>query len=101
MDAIALTLVAGTVLSLVFSYVPRADGSFKKLSGVAKRLIMLLCLVTVTGVIYGLSCIGWGAEWGIAVTCDQPGFTSLSAQFILALIANQSTYAISPQKIAK
>ncbi len=101
MEAITLTLIAGTVLSLVFSYVPRADGSFKKLSGVAKRFVMLGCLVVVTGTIYGLACIGWGAEWGIAVTCDQPGFMGLSAQFILALIANQSTYAISPQKIAK
>jgi len=98
MSAASLSLIAGTALSLLFSYIPRADGKFKKLDGVYKRLIMLGGLVLVSGSVYGLSCIGWGSAWGITVTCDQPGALGLVGSFVLAMIANQSTYAISPQK---
>ncbi len=101
MTAATLSLVAGALLSLSFSYIPRADGSFKKLSGVYKRLIMLGCLVLVAGASYGFACIGWGSVWGISITCDMPGFLGLVGQFTLAMIANQSTYTISPQKKIK
>ena len=98
MSAAALALIAGTALSLAFSYIPRADGSFKKQNGVTKRLIMLGCLVLTSGIVYGLSCIGWGSAWGITVVCDQPGLLGLVGQFTIAMIANQSAFAISPQK---
>ena len=98
MTAAAISLIAGTVLSLLFSYIPKADGTFKNLSGTGKRLVMLGGLVLVTVSVYGLSCIGWGDAWGITVTCDQPGAMGLIGSFVLAMIANQSAYAISPQK---
>ncbi len=102
MNAASLSLVAGALLSLAFSYIPRADGSFKRLDGIYKRLIMLGCLALVAGSVYGLSCLGIGEQIGVNVVCDQDGAIGLFGQFILAMIANQSTYTISPQKkIAK
>lgn len=101
MNAASLSLIAGTLLSLIFSYIPRADGSFKKLDGIYKRLIMLGCLALVAGSVYGLACLGIGEQIGIAVICDQKGAISLISQFILAMIANQSTYTITPQKKSK
>ena len=55
---------------------------------------MLLLLVVITGATYGLSCAGL---FNTGVTCDKPGLTGLITAFILALMANQSTFAISPK----
>ena len=97
MSAESLSLVAGTILSLVFSYVPKAGGSWEKLSPERKRLIMLGLLVLVSAVAYALACAGWADQAGIKVTCDQAGIVGLVRALIVAVIANQSAYAISPR----
>jgi len=97
MSADVLILTAGALLSLAFSYIPGLAPRFDVLEPTIKRLIMLGLLLLVSAVSFGLSCAGWGAAWGISLTCDQDGLQGLIAQFILAIIANQSVYAISPQ----
>lgn len=93
MDAALLASLAGILLSLLFSYVPKLSDWFAVLEGVYKRLIMAGLLLVVAGGAFGLSC----ASVISAVTCDQPGALGLVKAFIAALIANQSTYMISPE----
>ena len=96
MSAESLSLVAGTLLSLIFSYVPRVHNSYSNLEPTMKRLIMLGLLLVVSGSIFGFSCLGWAQEWGMAITCNQSGFMALIRQTLIAIMANQSVYAISP-----
>ena len=97
MSAESLSLVTGTLLSLIFSYVPGVHNSYSNLEPTMKRLIMLGLLIVVSGSIYGLSCLGWVQEGGVAITCNQSGLMALIRQTLIAIIANQSVYAISPQ----
>lgn len=97
MSAENLSLVAGTVLSLAFSYIPGVREWFVEFEPAIKRLIMLALLAVISGMVYGLSCLGWGSEWGITLSCDQAGLLGLAKQFVIAIIANQSIYTISPQ----
>lgn len=100
MDASTLTLIAGAILSLAFSYIPGLNTWFAALDATVKRLIMAGLLLVVAAGSFGLACLGWGAAWGINLECTQTGLQSLVAQFILAVIANQSVFAISPRTAA-
>lgn len=93
MSANVLAGLAGIVLSLLFSYIPKLNAKFAALAPEVKRLIMLGLLALVAGGVYGISCSGW---W-VAVTCDQAGIKQLVEAFIAAIIANQSVYSITPQ----
>lgn len=97
MDATVLSGLAGAVLSLVFSYLPGLSDKWEPLEPTQKRLIMGLLLVLVAGVAFGLGC----ANISSSVTCDQAGATGLLKLLGAALVANQSTYMISPAKPAK
>ena len=96
MSAESLSLIAGTVLSLIFSYIPGAREWYLQFNGQAKRLIMLALISLSAGIIFGLSCLGWGSEFGITLSCDQAGLFGLVRQVVLAIIANQGIYTISP-----
>jgi hypothetical protein len=88
-----LALVAGAVLSLLFSYVPGLNTWFAGIGSIYQRLLMLAMLAVVTGGVIGLSC----ASLITAVACTKEGIWGAVQIFILAMIANQSAYAISPQ----
>ena len=98
MTAESLSLAAGTTLSLLFSYLPGVKSWFTDLDPEIKRLIMLVLLAGSAGVVYGLSCLGWADLWGITLVCDRSGLLGLVEQLVLAIIANQSVYAITPGK---
>jgi hypothetical protein len=100
MTADGLALYAGVVLSLLFSYVPGLNTWFAGLEAIYKRLIMLGLLLLTAGVIYGIACLGWGGWFGLALTCDKKGLVELVQAFILAMIANQAAYQITPQTAA-
>ena len=97
MTAENLSLVSGMVLSLTFSYVPGASSWFEKFDPEIKRLIMLVLLTITAGIVFGLSCAGWSSEWNISQGCNRSGLLGLIEQLVLATIANQSVYAISPR----
>jgi hypothetical protein len=97
MTAEQLSAIAGAILSLVFSYVPGIYKKYQPLSEEIKRLIMLGLLVLTCIGIYALACTKWGAYLGITVTCDQPGLVQLIWSLVLAIMANQSTYRLSPR----
>ena len=93
MTATELGSIAGIVLSLAFSYVPGLKGTYDKLSGDYKRLVMAALLLVTAGAVLGLSCAGMLAN----VECTQAGALGLLKVFIAALIANQGTYLLSPK----
>ena len=100
MTAESLALISGAVLSLLFSYIPGLNVKFAELGSEVKRLIMAGLLLVVAGSIYGLSCAGWGTSFGVEVACDQEGLLNLVQVFVIALIANQGAYAITPKTTA-
>ncbi len=93
MNATELSAIAGVVLSLAFSYIPGLSGWFDAKEPTAKRLIMAGLLLVAAAAIFGLSCAGVLT----VATCDQNGALGLVSAFIAALVANQSTYLISPK----
>ena len=97
MSVESLALIAGGLLSLLFSYIPGLNTSFAGLGSEVKRLIMAGLLFLVAAVIYGLSCAGVGASFGVDVPCTQEGLLGLINVFVLAVIANQSAFAITPK----
>jgi hypothetical protein len=97
MSAETLSLITGTLLSLFFSYVPGIHNWYTNFEPIIKRLIMLGLLLLVSVSIYGFSCLGWAADWGISITCSKTGLQTLIKQTVLAIIANQSIYSLSPK----
>ena len=96
MSAEFLSTIAGVFLSLLFSYVPGLNELFAGLESKTKRLIMLALLFVVACAIYLMSCVGVLKELtGLTITCDRAGLIGLVQVFVMAVIANQSTYAIS------
>jgi hypothetical protein len=88
-----LASVAGILLSLAFSYIPGLRVKWAAVEPDKQRLIMLGLVVLVAGAIFGLGCANWVV---VNLACDQSGIQKLVGIIILALIANQSVYAISP-----
>jgi hypothetical protein len=93
MTAEQLSMIAGVVLSLAFSYIPGLKDWYASLEGTRKRLVMLGVLLISALAVFGLSC----ARLWIVVSCDQAGAIQLVTNFVAALISNQATFLISPQ----
>lgn len=96
MSAETLALIAGAVLSLAFSYIPGLNTKYAEMAEETKRLIMAGCLLLVAGLAYADACLAWGL-FGSSVTCDQAGVLGLVRVFVLALVANQAVYKLTPQ----
>ena len=97
MSAESLSLIAGAVLSLLFSYIPGLNAGYAGLGSEVKRLIMAGLLLAVAAGVYGISCAGFGASFGVSVPCTQEGLLGLVNAFVLAVIANQAAFAITPK----
>jgi hypothetical protein len=95
-----LSLFAGALLSLAFSYVPRLKDWFDTKDATTKRLIMAAALLVIAAGVFAASCgdLLGGLPITVTVACDKNGAVGLATNFVLALIANQATFAISPQK---
>lgn len=97
MSAEQLSAIAGIVLSLAFSYVPKLNDWYSALAGTTKRLVMAVVLLLVAGASLWLSC----ANIILSIACTQAGLLSLINAFVMALVANQATYMITPLKKVK
>lgn len=101
MTADLLSSVSGVVLSLLFSYLPGLSAWYGGLTGGKKRLIMLGMLALVAGGMYALDCGGLLVKIvpDMAGMCSATdGWVQVLRAFVLAMIANQSAFALSPQK---
>ena len=92
MNSETISMIAGAGLSLAFSYVPGLSTQFEELEPTLKRLCMGLCIVAV-----GLASIAWGCVRTNSVSCDTDTVVGAIRSIIMALMANQSMYAISPK----
>lgn len=93
MTAENLSMYAGVLLSLIFSYLPGVNSWYDTRASDVKRLLMLAILAVTAGAIFGLACAGYWA----GVVCDQTGAVALVKLFIAAVIANQATFLVSPK----
>jgi hypothetical protein len=91
-----LALIVGTILSLLGSYVYGFNVWFAALADAQKKMLMLAMLFGTICVVFGLACVGVLGS-AVQVTCDKAGAWGLLKAFLLALMANQATYKISPQ----
>jgi hypothetical protein len=115
MTSTALAATAGALLSLLFSYLPGLSAWYDRLGerpdpgnrggmtadgGTHKRLVMLALLGLSAGLCYGVACAGWGdllQALGAQVRCDRAGLLELLQALVVAIMANQSVYQISPR----
>jgi hypothetical protein len=97
MTAETLALVAGVIISLLFSYVPGLNVKFGALASEVKRVILLGLMLGVGIVAFLLSCTTFGGLFGIPIACTQGGFSELIKAFVFAAIANQTTYQLSTE----
>jgi hypothetical protein len=95
MSAELLASLAGSVLSLIFSYVPGLKSKYDALSTDYKRLVMGGALVVVAAATYGVSCAGYGAQLGVTIACDADGAVGLVRIVVAALVANQATFTLT------
>jgi hypothetical protein len=93
-----LTVIAAAILSLAFSYVPGPKSRYEPLGAEVKRLVMLGLLVLVVAGVFALACSRFGAYLHISVSCDEPGISGLVWSLVLAVMANQSTFLITPKR---
>ena len=89
-----LASLMGVVTSLIFSYVPGLKARFESLSSDYKKLVMIGILFLVVLGVYGASCF----DLYMGITCDLAGAKTMLSLFISALVANQTTYLLSPKK---
>jgi len=94
-----LSAVAGIIISLVLTYVPKVKTWYNGLTGDEKRLVLLVILAIVSVGIFGLSCAGWGEDIGIVVECSAQGAFGLLKIFFEAVIASQVTYWAAPRTL--
>lgn len=94
MNADLLSMVAGSAISLVFSYIPGVSDWYAGLDGTRKRLVMLGALLLVAISIFLFSCAGIYEH----VACDQTGAVQIIEAFFSAAIANQATFLLSPKE---
>jgi hypothetical protein len=97
MSAEELSAAAGIILSLLFNYIPKIREKYDLLDETGKRLVMLAVLIVVTITVFTLACLKLLEDFGLTITCDRAGAIELLRVLIVAIIANQSVYAISPQ----
>ncbi len=101
MTADLISSVAGVILSLLFSYLPGLSSWYGGLVGDKKRLIMLGMLALVAGGMYALDCGGVLIKFApdLAGMCSATdGWVQVVRAFVAAMIANQASFALSPQK---
>ncbi len=89
-----LILIAGALLSLLFAYAPGVKPWFEKQPPIRKRLVMLGLLALAALGVFAYACAGRTA----LVACDAKGGWTLLEFFILAVVANQSAFLITPKR---
>lgn len=92
-----LAALAGVVLSLLFKYFPVLNVWYGGLTKVYKQLLMLGLIFVVGLGAFGLSCLGAGEFFGIALECSGEGFWALLSVVFMAGFGNQMTYLLAPE----
>lgn len=93
-----LSLLAGAVLSLGFTYIPGLNAWFAAKPATEKKLWMAVLTLLIAVLAFAAACANLVDLPLIStITCDKAGVTGLAVSFVLALVANQGTDRISPE----
>jgi hypothetical protein len=98
MSADSLSLIAGSLLSLAFSYIPGLKAKFDALSTEYKRGVMLGLVLLVAFAIYFLACSPFAMDVGVPITCGKSGMVELIKVIILVAVANQGAYGLTKRE---
>lgn len=90
-----ISAAAGILLSLGFSYLPGLKERFAALAPSHKRMVLLALLAVTAGAIFALSCLRPG--WLPGTSCSEAGAWELARIFVVAVIANQAAFEVSPR----
>lgn len=94
LSAEVLIAISGSVISLLFSYIPGLRTWYAAKSDEIKRLLMLVMVVVVSGAIFGLSC---GGVIDTNIACNKDGIWALVWMVLLAISTNQATFLLTPK----
>lgn len=89
-----IAALAGSLLSILFSYVPGLSTWYAAKSDEWKKLIMAGLLLAIAVAVYAMQC---SSILATNITCDKQGIIQLVYMFVLAIAANQGTYRLTPQ----
>lgn len=89
-----LVVVAGFLLSLAFSYIPKLNTWYAKMSEEVKKLVMAGLILVTLIVVFVLQCYGYAST---NMECSVNGVLNALITYSLALAANQGTYGVSPK----
>lgn len=92
-----ISAAAGILISLALSYIPKLKQKWASMDGDYKRLILLVVLLVVSLAVWLINCYGLEAY---LISCDAAGLWGLAKVYVIALIANQATYPLTPGKLA-
>lgn len=93
MTAESLVALGATALSLLFAYVPGAQGWYDALESTKKRLVMAVGLLVIAGTAFGLSC----AQVVDVMACTQTGAIEFAKLYFMALGINQGVHWARPK----
>lgn len=88
MNQETLSFIAGSIVSLTWSYFPSVKNWYDQKTKDWKSIINITTLALVALGVFGLSCAGVSG----LVECSKDGLISLGKSFALALMGNQTTY---------
>lgn len=91
MDTTLISTVSGSALSLAFSYLPGLQDWYQTLDSKGRAWVMLGAMLATSIGLFIASCSGQY----ITVACTQDGAIEMAKFFFAALVANQSTFAIT------
>lgn len=101
MTADKLVLIAGALLSLLFSYLPALAKWYADKDGVVKRQIMAAWLLITTAGLFAISCVpalsDLAKQLDIVVQCTKQSAWQLIYLYLLAIAGNQVVFLISPK----
>jgi len=92
MSADWLVATVAAILALLFDYLPGLSGWFDKQDEGKKKLLMVGMLLVVAFGVFGLSCFNL---IDIAIACTWGGAGKIAGYWLVAVIANQSTHALT------
>ena len=92
--SLVLLALVGVVIQAVFKYFPKISVWYDAQEG-KKKVIMILAVAAVSLVYFGLGCTQFAGQLGIQVACSVTGFLDLGTAFVVILVSQQATYALS------